>query len=406
MNSEFPSRIPTVVNNTSNTTSADAQSEKSFREKVISIFNKIINSLRGISDSIAHIFTRNTKPQITRKEEQNERKQEVERTSFYKKMSKGLGVLKDAWATGISNLQSTLDSTIGSISGAIGGVFGSGIFGRLISNVIQKALSFAVSKLLVGMVLSHLPTIAIIGGIVAAVGALIYYAEDIWNFMKDIGQVVWDAVKWVGNEVWSGLKWIWEQLSSAFKWVVDGIDQAIDRIISILPWSDSKYDEARKGLSDMSVLDEGAVTAYYGDTVEGRARMLDDWRRAQTDEAFKEELRQKLLGKRQERKDAMQDFINQVQGNPERSNMTLLRDVTASQLPPGFFDAVKTSDDYLDALEAEETNIDSFLVSPIVNNNASLSIPNFFGSNVSMMYPSSSIYNEFNKGYSPFGGQY
>ena len=216
MNSEFPSRIPTVINNQNNSTnsgSATDSSTKSFRSQIISIYNSVVDYLHKISDSLMNFMNGKffTQSQPRNPQRDKDQKRETrERVSFFKYVRRGFTSLNNAWKSGISSLQMTFEQVASSIGSAIGGVFGNGVFSRVLSSVITKTLSFAVSKVLLGMVVSNLPMVLLVGAIIAAIGTVIYFAEDIW-----------DAIKYVGH----------------------AIDQGIDAIISLLPGQDSKYAE-------------------------------------------------------------------------------------------------------------------------------------------------------------------
>ena len=399
MNTEFPSRIPTVVQNTSTntgstTTSTTDSSTKSFRDQLISIFKSVIDNLHKISDSIINFFksgpSRSTQPARPTSDVKRDEKDRAERTSFYQRVARGFTALNDVWHRGIDSLRMTVDQTAMSLGSAIGGVFGRGVFGNLITKAITSALKFAVSKILIGMVLSHLPTIAIIGAIIAAIYILYEHFDEI------VG-----AIKWLGTQIWDGITYVAEQVWEGIKWVGHAFDQAINSIIDILPWTKSKYTKAQEGLAEKSGISEKIIKAYYGDSVSGRDRMLEDWRKAQEDEAYMNELKRKFTTKKGEYDAYQQDFINLVMGKPRTGyNMSLIQEVQQTNLPDYF----RNPEDKNMSMIGEDLYGDTAIVAPVVNStNAALDIPNFFGSNVSMMYPMSSINNEWNLNYSPIG---
>ena len=377
MNSEFPSRIPTVINNQNNSTnsgSATDSSTKSFRSQIISIYNSVVDYLHKISDSLMNFMNGKffTQSQPRNPQRDKDQKRETrERVSFFKYVRRGFTSLNNAWKSGISSLQMTFEQVASSIGSAIGGVFGTGVFSRVLSSVITKTLSFAVSKVLLGMVVSNLPMVLLVGAIIAAIGTVIYFAEDIW-----------DAIKYVGH----------------------AIDQGIDAIISLLPGQDSKYAEAREGLAKQTRLRKQDIAYYYGDTVEGRNKMLEDFRKAQNDPAYAEQLseqiRTKVIG---DRKDGTYQKVQQEILDEELEGSALTKPFRwAKSIYKRWRN--QDPDEEWDYGELGSSNPEMNMT-PIIttNNNSALEIPNFFGSNVSMMYPMSSINNEFNLNYSPIG---
>ena len=167
----------------------------------------------------------------------------------------GFEKLSTQWSKGISKLQYVAENTAESIGDGIGSIFGTGLFGRMISNIITKALTFAVSKVLIGFALSNLPMTLLAGSILTAVGLVVYYSREIW-----------DGIKWLA---WS-------------------IDQGIDAILSL--FTESKYKNAREQLARASGLTDEDILNYYGDTVKGRNQALEDYKRSKTDEEFKKNL--------------------------------------------------------------------------------------------------------------------
>lgn len=203
-----------------------------------------------------------------------------------KKLDHGFSSIHESWTDGLKNLQRTVESTSDTIGGAIGSIFGSGLFGRTISSIITKALTFAVNKVLIGLVLSNLPMTLLVGGIVAGIAALIYYSKEIW-----------DGIKWLG---WS-------------------IDQGLDAIASI--WKDSKYENARKELGKQTGLSESDILEYYGDTVRGRNQAYEDYKKSLTDENFKKDLIEQIRAGHTEALAKIPTYSN-LQLSGEKSSIT------------------------------------------------------------------------------------
>lgn len=284
MNTEFPSRIPVVKNNTTrNTTTANTNSANNtndFQKAALNIFKGAVDTLNTISNTV-YSFTnkykankktevkseRITKPTTTKiqKEDSTEKREsknsEDVRLSVFKQIYKTIKNFITTYKANVSNIQRTIESTNTSIGASIGNVFGSGLFGKMISGIITKALNFAVSKILLGVVAANLPTVAIVGGIIALVALGIYYWKEIW-----------DAIKFVGY----------------------AIDQGIDAIIDVLPWGKSKYIESRKEMATAAGISQEDILKQYGDTIKGRNQAYEDWKKAQTDPEFYKQLMLKL----------------------------------------------------------------------------------------------------------------
>lgn len=290
MNTEFPNRIPTVVNNQATTSSkttsikvVDSDDTKSFQKDAKEALKKLYGWLEKVNDTVYDFFTdyknnendrKKAKTKVSAKPDSvdiaknKDNKNDDDEESFMKALK---WALNDIWmdvkktadrlslknTSFITSLQKTIESTNASIGSAIGGVFGSGLIGKAIGGTITKALNFAVSKVLVGIVASNLPMILLVGGIIAAIGTLIYFAEDIW-----------DSIKWLG---WA-------------------IDQGIDAIIDVLPWGKSKYADARKQMAEGLGVSEDAIKAMYGDTVRGRNQMYEDYKAIMNGEITEDEL--------------------------------------------------------------------------------------------------------------------
>lgn len=241
------SRIPKANNETTPVV------DKEVKSTIASKFGKAIEVLNLINTSVVGIYKRvfeTLKSESKKKEEEKK-----DRRSIFS-VVKGLN---KKWTEIVEPLQKMTDDISSSIGSAMGEVFGSGIFGRTMGSIFSKVLSFAVSKILVGIVLGNLPTILIVGGIVAAVGALIYYAEEIWE----------------------GIKWLGMVFDQGIAWIVDIFGK-------------SKYTKAKEGLAKEIGISEEDVLKYYGDTVRGRDTMLEDYRKAIDDPKFKKELIDKI----------------------------------------------------------------------------------------------------------------
>ena len=241
------SRIPKVNNETTPVV------DKEVKSTIASRFGKAIEVLNLINTSVVGIYKRvfeTLKGESKKKEE--ERKDRRNIFSVVKGLNK-------KWTDMIEPLQKMTDDISSSIGSAMGEVFGSGIFGRTMGSIFSKVLSFAVSKILVGIILGNLPTFLIIGGIVAAIGALVYYAEEIWE----------------------GIKWLGMVFDQGISWIVDIFGK-------------SKYTKAKEGLAKEIGISKEDVLKYYGDTVRGRDTMLEDYRKAMDDPKFKKELIDKI----------------------------------------------------------------------------------------------------------------
>lgn len=244
------SRIPSVNNATTPVVDEEVKST------IASNFSKAVEVLKLINTSVVGIYKR-----VFETLKRESKKKEEEKKDRHNIFSVVKGLNKK-WTEFIEPLQKMTDDISSSIGNAMGEVFGSGIFGRAMSSVFSKVLSYAVSKILVGIALANLPTILIVSGIVAAIGALIYYAEEIWE----------------------GIKWLGMVFDQGIAWIVDIFGK-------------SKYTKAKEGLAKEIGINEEDILKYYGDTVRGRDTMLEDYRKAIDDPKFKKELIDKI-GKR------------------------------------------------------------------------------------------------------------
>lgn len=325
MNTEFPSRIPKVTNTTTTSTTnsvvqKQAQDTSTFQKNAINIFQKVVDTLDKINNSVYNFTNKNpktgstvvnnstvvksvdstNKPSVAMtifqkavdtlnnirdtvydivqngfhtsegstisssnvKKKDNQDEDEKKKTvSFRQRIIKGFQNFSRDYQAGIKSLQTSVQATSMSLGNAIGNVFGGGLFSRMISGIITKSLNFAVSKILLGVFAANLPMLAIGAAIIAAIYFAIKYWEDIV-----------EGVKWLGILC----------------------DQILERIKH--PFSDDKYDEARKYLSEEFIIPEDTIKAIYGDTVRGRQQMYEDYLRAQEDPEFARELLSKFKG--------------------------------------------------------------------------------------------------------------
>lgn len=330
MNTEFPSRIPTVTNN--NATNASGVtitgSSTSFQRELMTIFNETVKFLESITDKVSDLAS-GASSNTTKKKSDTQVKSEKETENFQIKTTtvlsncltsinnltnivndfftnklpnllkvnvgsfsdepeantpidtmsdlllslmkktiewnnmslfqkfgiifqtasntfkSGFEELNTAWKNGMKNLQGSVENLAGDIGGAIGSVFGQGIFGRTIGKIINKSISWAVGKLLIGMIMSNLPMTALVTGIVAAVGLIVYFAGEIW-----------EAIKWLGY----------------------AIDQGIDAILDVV--GESKYKKAREEMAKATGLTPEEIKEKYGDTIRGRNQAYEEWQEA------------------------------------------------------------------------------------------------------------------------------
>lgn len=407
MNTEFPSRIPTVRNSTANTvasstsTTTDSQDTSSFQRQVISVLKETMGLLDNITDKVGSIFNKTTKTQADNTKKDNYTKESAhsqvpsvvtgianelqnltnivsdffdkkifhpfrknedsakddsdkeDRRSFRRLVKDGISNLTTSWKAQMKSLQQTVESVTDSIGSAVGSVFGRGIFGNLITKIINKALSFAVSKVLVGMALTNLPMTLIGGAIIAAIYLVVKYAEQIW-----------DAIKWLG---WS-------------------IDQGLDYIASI--FRKSKYEEARKNLAKESGLTEEDILAHYGDTVRGRNQAYEDWERAKKDPKIMQDLIAEL-------KKEHADFglkQSKTYESLKYSGVPITNMTSFTTINNGYNDGFSDVDTAALTVKTDD-NIWG-MQSPIINtvsNNNSVNLNSILGNNVSNVLPGLSL---------------
>lgn len=341
MNTEFPSRLPTIQNSTTSSRSSTITVTKNeqisdFEKSLLTIFRSSVKTLNNISDFVSNLYQKvsrkdtkkSTKIQpstekvveevksLRRDNKKTDQSEKAERSFFYKKITNGISYLTDTWKDSIRNLASTVESTNSSIGSAIGNVFGSGVIGRLVGNVVTKALNLATSKILMGMIVQNIPTILKLGVIGLAIAGLTKLVVKYWDKIVPVIQWIWDA-----------------------------IDQGFDWIKSF--FGHSKYEDARKGLMEEFGVDEGVIKKYYGDTVKGRARMLEDWRKIEKDDSYADSIRPLIREIRDQRNSDINALFSSIKGMPQLgssstsiiNNQTIInRDsdsdsLTSSELP-------------------------------------------------------------------------
>ena len=276
----------------------------------------------------------------------------------------GLTNLNERFQMGIESLSNTVESTVNTIGNSVGSVFGEGLFSQMISNAITKSFTFVinkvllkflakamaafVNKILLGVLTANLPITLIVLGIVAAVGLIVYYAEEIWN-----------AIKWLGH----------------------AIDQGIAAVIDVLPYGKNKYVESRKDFAQAAGVSEDDIKEMYGDTVEGRNQAYEDWKRAQTDEDYYLELLDKARKYKQEQIEATpkqesfqlegsQNIVDDIYGNADLSRAA--QEIKELEYPIEDLD-----------LEDEEAMGNNINLSPVSTTTINNTAVNNMGNNVS-----------------------
>ena len=333
MNTEFPTRIPTIrngqtiANSSSNSQNSTTAKETSmFQKQVLDVVENAVKTLKNLTDKVTDFFNSkvfgnkseinvkvdNTKPS-TGSSSRNfnvlhetmttlksltqivgdffnrdifhpfRRKEDVEakpstpgskksRDEDEKQENKGFRrFVKD----GIKGLRSSWKKSISDLQSTVEQTtmsIGTGI-GRVFG---QGVFGNMIGKIIT-KALNFAVSKVLIGFVVAnlpwvALGAAIIAA--IYLVVK-YSQEIWDAIKWVGY----------------------AIDQGIDAIIDILPWGKSKYEENRKDMAKHMGVSEEAILDYYGDTIRGRNQAYEDWKRMETDYAFAAEMRKKINDK-------------------------------------------------------------------------------------------------------------
>lgn len=317
MNTEFPSRIPTIKttqnNSTTNINTNSTSLSESFQKNALDAINNAVSILKSLTEKVTDFLNTKilgSKPKEDKKKDDNTKKdsqqgvitnvvtegvsilkrftnmvgdffhrstdddendsekedstEKTDRIAFRKFMKDGISKLRASWNKGIKDLQGSVAQSAMLIGSGVGRVFGSGVFGNMISKVITKALSFAVSKVLIGFVVANLPWVAIGAAILAAIYLIVKYADQIW-----------EGIKWVGY----------------------AIDQGIDAILDVLPWGKSKYEKSRQEMAAKLGVSEDAIKDYYGDTVRGRNQAYEDWKKMQLDDDFRREMTEKITKK-------------------------------------------------------------------------------------------------------------
>ena len=247
-------------------TKEDSVAKDSTVIQVGKIVDESLNVLKSISSAIIDYFqAKNGLVATTKIEEENKDEETTEEKRSFKRFVRGaLNKVNSSWKNSLSSLSSTMEGVSESVGGAVSKVFGGGMFGKMMGNIIKKAIGFAVNKLLVGIILSNLPMTLIVLGIVAAIALIVYYSKEIW-----------EAIKWLGYS----------------------IDQGIDWIVSKLPWGKSKYEQSRQEMADALGVSAEAIKDYYGDTVKGRNQAYEDWKAMKDDPAALQALADKVQAK-------------------------------------------------------------------------------------------------------------
>ncbi len=371
MNTEFPTRIPSVTT----TSTSTANSTKAFQDTVVKVLNAANNNLEKFVDKAGELVKStkrkskddSTKNSDSKKEAVNSVVLQTAATSsvgYLKKLADTISKffnrpkssedkedekdgkevkqsldsikqsLKDyskAWTKQITNLQSIVTSMSNSLMNTISNVFGGGLFGQVVGRVISKSLEFVVNKVLIGTLFANIPRLLL-------TGAIAYGLYKIADLLVKYGEDIWDAIKYVGY----------------------AIDQGVDAVISNLPWSkgDSKYENARKELAEAAGVSEKEILTQYGDTVRGRNQAYEDWKKAQEDPAFKKELIANI-------KKGFEDFgmhtsqttdsLQYTKNDPTTTLLnTLLKQTQPLMTPISGFEPGQSNYDFMDSLYGKE----------------------------------------------------
>ncbi len=372
MNTEFPTRIPSVTA----TSTSTANSTKAFQDTVVKVLNAANNNLEKFVDKAGELVKStkrtskddSTKNSDSKKETVNSvvlqtaatssvgylkrltdtiskffnRPKSVEDKEDDKKRGKenkqGLDSIRNsikdyskAWTKQITNLQTIVTSMSNSLMNTISNVFGGGLFGQVVGRVISKSLEFVINKVLIGTLLANIPRLLL-------TGAIAYGLYKITDLLIKYGEDIWDAIKYVGY----------------------AIDQGVDAVISALPWSKdgSKYENARKELAEAAGVSEKEILTQYGDTVRGRNQVYEDWKKAQEDPAFKKELIASI-------KKGFEDFGMHTSQTPDSLQYTkndptttllntLLKQTQPLMTPISGFEPGKDNYDFMDSLYGKE----------------------------------------------------
>lgn len=422
MNTEFPNRIPTIrqSNSTASQTTVTVKTgvdDSEYKNKVTNVLKEALKLLNNVADNVGNLLNRsktNTRtssktkdsdgiiPELSTQTEilktgvnslnkltdaiegyfknnntinaqnnnnsKDDDKKDSENTSLlklsFRKIINGISAIRGSWNSGIKNLQRTTENLSDSIGSTIGSVFGSGLFGKMISGIITKSLSFAVSKILVGMVLSNLPMLAIGAAVIAAIYLVVKYSKEIW-----------EGIKWLGYS----------------------IDQAFDALISILPWGKSKYEESRKQLAGEAGVSEDFIKEYYGDTVRGRNQAYEDWKKAGEDEAFKQDLISKITAAHQEAFDKLPTYDSFQFSDRKRTDSIITQIYNNTTVNNG--SGVSSMTD----LDLQLPNVPTTIVSPVTTNSSQMINFNDLGKNINSAKAKDSMEFGLNRSYGSFG---
>lgn len=352
MNTEFPSRVPTVKSTNTRVASTKSTSSSSstkssdkpsaFEEQVLSVVKNVFSTLRSLTDKATDFVNRNKKDKDDKDKKKD--KKEKDKPSESGKFTIAINKLLTSYKDSIKNLQRSTDNISDSIGSAIGNVFGSGLFGKILSNIITKSLSLVFSKLIVGVILGN----PLLLGIIAGIAGITYLVVKYW---KNIMQ----AIHWVGNVISEGIEWI----------------------LDALPFTKSKAERASSFLSEKTGVSEFNLKQIYGDTEEGREKMIEDWKKAREDPVYLEELSKQFAGPNQQ--------INR------RLNTNIERLFRGESVLPVF--PVNDNASYLGYTGEGQTPYESFRepsvnYTPVINNvNNNSNVVSGFGDNVSKGEP-------------------
>lgn len=368
MDTEFPRRLPTVRNNansSSNSSSSNVSTNTSsandakFQQDSLKILNEVLKTLKNTTENVSKIFnTTQKKSTKVKKEERGNFTEQfitlykstittlkntvdaVRETKLgkgaewiNKKLSSGIESIQQSWDRGIERLQNSVDNVASGVGGAFSKVFGSGMFGNFLGNIIKKAITFGVSKLLLGMILQN-PLKSIAGAaVVAGIYFIVKYAKEIW-----------EGIKWLGSAL--------DQLADALL-VKFGIREK------------SKYEAAREDLASDAGVSKQDVLDYFGDTVAGRAEAKKAWEKASEDAIYRKQLA-----------DEIKEFGNwnrKMSVNPDT-----IRNASASQKTIQYIQSFSTTNnysgqDYLpngDIALASADSMSNMNMTPIMFNNS------------------------------------
>ena len=264
MNTEFPSRFPTVVSSTSSGTGTPNSTSGNGLQTSVELLTKFNDALSSIIKTINTADSNGKKDTTASKAKPapKDPKETKKESTFREKVAAGFSSVSSTISNSFKSLRNTFDGITDNISGAIGSVFGSGILGNVVGKAVgsavkatttlitksigtaMKATGSLFKNLVVGL-LSNAPmtlTIIAIAGIVALIA---YYSEEIW-----------DSIKWLGY----------------------ALDQFWDALTNIFTPSQSKYAIAKRELAEKYGVTPTVIEEKYGDTVRGRNQMYEDWK--------------------------------------------------------------------------------------------------------------------------------